>query len=138
MTQPTLASCMCAVCQEQCTHKPGWFKPGEAEKVAEFLRIDLQELFDQYLMPDSWELPRDSIRTLSPAIKGKKPGQRLAYAAGECVFFKEGRCTIHPVKPYECLHATHSPDGTDPHEEVALSWADHQEQIETLQDNFLG
>ena len=35
--------------------------------------------------------PEDSIRT--------EVGQRLT---GRCVFLKEGRCIIHPVKPYEC------------------------------------
>lgn len=135
MNQLEIEGCMCPVCKSMCQYKPGWLKPGEAENIAQFLGISLQELFNRYLMPDSWEIRSNSIRTLSPAIKGKSPGKYLSYAVGECVFFKDGLCTVHEVKPYECRVAIHSPTHFNHHEEVGLSWADHQEQILTLQDN---
>jgi Fe-S-cluster containining protein len=136
MTKSTQESCTCANCQAQCKHKPGWFKPGEPEKVAEFLGLTLQELFSQYLMPDSWELAEGSLLTLSPAIKGKKPGEYLSWAQGECVFLKEGLCSIHAVKPFECRMVTHDTRGGVFHQEAGLAWAGHQDQIATLRENL--
>ena len=51
---------------------------------------------------------------------------------GICGFFKDGRCTIHAVKPFECklnLHSKSALDGA--HREVADSWdtPEHQQQI---------
>lgn len=134
MNKSEHASCTCAICQAQCKRKPGWFKPGEAEKVAEFLGMSLEDLFSQYLMPDSWELENASILTLSPAIKGMEPGVHLSWAGGECVFFKEGRCSIHSVKPYECRTASHLEGECSTHFEVALSWVAHQGQVLKLQE----
>lgn len=136
MTVLMSSSCTCAECQALCSHKPGWFIPGEVEKVAEFLSITLQELFDRHLMPDSWELDTGSILTLSPAIKGTKPGTYLSFAGGECVFFEAGRCSIHGVKPYECRMAGHIHSPTM-HEEAAMSWVSHQAQIADLERNNL-
>ena len=30
-------NCECETCRNACSFKPGWFKPGQAEKVAEHL-----------------------------------------------------------------------------------------------------
>lgn len=136
MTILMSSSCACEKCQAVCSHKPGWFIPGEVEKVADFFSITLQELFDRYLMPDSWEPDTGSIRTLSPAIKGEKPGTYLPFAVGECVFFEGGRCSIHGVKPYECRMAGHIFNPTI-HEEVGMSWVSRQDQIGDLEGNNL-
>jgi Fe-S-cluster containining protein len=138
MAESIMLSCTCSKCQALCAHKPGWFKPGEAEKVANFLGITLQELFNSHLMPDSWELPDGSIQTLSPAIKGQEPGEYMEGSAlGECVFFKDGLCSIHAVKPYECRSAGHTPIPSM-HRAVAISWIQHQDQIEALRMNLSG
>jgi len=118
-----------------CKNKPGWFKPGEAERVAEFLGLTLQQLFDQYLMPDSWELDDGNIMLLSPSIKGKEPGRYLSWPNGECIFLEDGACSIHPVKPYECRQAIHSIDHREDHEVIGLSWKEHQEQVDSLRYN---
>lgn len=131
MGRQPVESCTCTVCQAQCKRKPGWFKPGEAEKVAELLGLSLQQFFDRYLMVDSWELDKGSNAVLSPAIKGEDSGVYLAFATGECVFFKDGRCTIHAVKPYECRYVSHRV-GQGVHEEVGLAWGDHQKQVALL------
>ena len=47
--------CQCQDCQDACVYKPGWFKPGEIEKVAKYLDVPLEELFKEKLMVDWWE-----------------------------------------------------------------------------------
>lgn len=135
MTQ-SVDSCTCDECKAMCKNKPGWFKPGEAEAVAAFLGVNLQELFNTHLMPDSWELDDGSIKTLSPAIQGRKPGEYQYWSTGQCVFFQDGCCKIHAVKPYECRQAIHGAGNTGVHEEVALSWVDNQDQIDILRQNL--
>lgn len=107
MTSCTPQSGTCTKCQGACQQKPGWFRPGEAEKVAEYLGLTLQECFDQYLSVDYWVmLSDDDIYVLSPAIvtdDGTTAGLKFpSWPQGTCVFFKDGRCGIHEVKPYEC------------------------------------
>lgn len=87
-------------------------------------------------MPDSWELDIGNIMLLSPSIKGEKPGQYLSWwANGECVFYKEGHCSIHAVKPYECRQTIHGVDHPGDHEAVGLSWRENQEQVDSLRYN---
>ncbi|MFQ5850905.1 MAG: YkgJ family cysteine cluster protein [Candidatus Binatia bacterium] len=127
--------CRCDICQGFCRTKPGWFKPGEAEKVAEFLKLDLERLFDGYLLVDYWLRRKSDILVLSPGIKESLPGRRFPLnPRGECVFFKNGLCKIHPVKPYECRVAHHASSDQSAHEKVAKSWDNkkRQRQAKTL------
>lgn len=48
----TKDSCKCESCQAACRQKPGWFLPGEAERVAEYLGISLEDLFRTKLAVD--------------------------------------------------------------------------------------
>ena len=125
------AGCSCSVCQEACRNKPGWFKPGEAEKVAEFLGITLPELFARYLMADVWKGVYGRVAVLSPGIKGGPAGRVPKRSSGECVFFEGGLCSIHPVKPHECRISPH-PGGVRVHEEIRLAWLLNQHQIVSL------
>ena len=101
--------CKCEQCKSACTHKPGWFKPGEPEKVAKFLGITVKDLFDTKLMVDWWEADED-IFVIAPAIKsGDIGGMYPANPKGQFVFFKNGLCEIIDVKPFECklyIHET--------------------------------
>lgn len=132
-----VADCTCASCQAACKRKPGWFHPGEVEKVAEFLGITLQELFDKYLMVDSWETRREFIDILCPAVKGQEPGGRSAVRGGEgeCVFFHDGLCSIHPVKPLECRAMRHDIGYGHMHREISKAWSFHWKQVATLLGN---
>jgi len=94
--------CKCDLCKSACKNKPGWFKPGEPEKVAEYLNIPLKELFDTKLMVDWWESDED-VFIIAPAVKGGNiGGEYPGNPQGECIFFKDGLCSIHEVKPFEC------------------------------------
>ena len=146
-----MADCTCDKCVAACKRMPGWFMPGEAEIVAEFLHLSLKELFKDYLIVNYYDNSSDWDRTtyvLQPAIKPYEDSSRNhrwhtgivnGWPWGECVFLENDRCGIHAVKPFECKHAMccNSKD-TDriTHLDFAKVWCEeeHQEQIEQLLD----
>lgn len=104
--------CSCTVCQSACEHKPGWFLPAEVEPAAKFLGLSVEDFFKKYLLVDWFGADGrgvdHDIFVLSPAVVGSQPGGMFAAdPRGVCVFFEDGRCTIHAVKPYECAQAHH-------------------------------
>jgi Fe-S-cluster containining protein len=127
--------CTCYKCKAACTNKPGWFLPGEAERAADYLGITLEEFFTTKLGVDWYEgdLP---VFVLSPAITSMSAGETFpSNPMGTCVFFENGRCSIHAVKPFECrafLHGQSHVETTARHEGVADAWQAHQAQIEVL------
>lgn len=124
----------CGTCRAGCTRKPGWFLPGEAEKAAAHLGMSLQEFFDTYLAVDWWEGEPD-IFLLSPTIVGEDAGTEFpGDPHGTCVFYKNGRCEIHEVKPFECrdFWCGNSAGSPDVHHDTATAWEPHQDQIRDL------
>lgn len=113
--------------------------PGEVEKLAKFLNITLEELFATKLMVDWFEtgseLP-ETLFVLAPAIVGEKPGAEYpSEPEGTCVFFKDGRCSIHEAKPFECKQMLHTESHIIIHErhlDVAKAWKPEQGQIRQL------
>lgn len=129
----TYESCTCDKCVEKCRFKPGWFLPGEAEKVAEYLGISLEELFQKFLMADYLVTRLGDILVLSPAILGRIPGTRFPdNPSGQCIFLEKGLCSIHSVKPYECRIALHNGRAGKNHREVGEEWRENQQQVEHL------
>jgi hypothetical protein len=128
----TQESCSCADCRAGCTRKPGWFKPGEAEKTAEMMGLPMQDFFDRYLAVDWWE-DDPNVYVLSPAIVGEEAGTMFPGAPwGTCVFYKDGLCEIHEAKPFEWADMLHGRFATESHEEVARTGEGHEEQITEL------
>ena len=124
--------CTCDGCQRACENKPGWFKPGEAEKAADFLGLPLQAFFKDYLAVDWWEGEKD-IFLLAPATDRSGTGTEYpANPKGECIFYKDGLCSIHPVKPFECKEYIHNKPIGDRHQVVAKTWEPNQKQIKSL------
>lgn len=127
--------CNCNKCQYACRVRPGWFLPGEAEKAAEYLGVTLKEFFDRDLSVD-WLESADDIFVLAPRIKGKNGGKMYSgNPIGECVFFKDGGCSIHDVKPFECSESHHDErieDSKKRHEKTAEAWKEHHGQIRDL------
>lgn len=133
--------CQCEHCQSACLKRPGWFKHGEAEKAAEVLGLTLQEFFDKYLVADfhyrdtsAGEVP---VWLLAPGIKSEPTGQEASFnPRGECVFFQDGKCSIHATKPSECAFYDHTvPDGVamEHRDSVVMeSWKKNQNQITEL------
>lgn len=96
--------CSCERCQSACRRTRGWFRPGEAEKVAAYLGITLPVLFKGFLGVNWWAAKQD-VYVLAPATLSMEPGGMYpASPLGQCVFFKDGHCSIHKVKPFHCSH----------------------------------
>lgn len=130
----TKESCTCKECKSACTHKPGWFLPGEAEKAALFLGMPLQEFFETKLGVDWWE-GKQPIFILAPGMKGKETGTEYpGDPRGTCVFYEKGLCTIHSVKPFECRESIHNHDPGERHNAIAKTWntKENQQQIEEV------
>lgn len=99
--------CACDRCQNLCRQKPGWFTPDQVAPLARKLNLSIGELFQRFLRIDAVLVAERSqkraIFVLAPAMAGKKsgavadPGDR-----GMCVWFVDGRCGIHEMKPREC------------------------------------
>ena len=81
--------CQCDKCQSLCLNEPGWFAPGEAEMAATYLGLSMEEFEANYL---------EHHLTEDVAVLAPKCQQRT----GACIFFDNGSCKIHDVKPFEC------------------------------------
>ena len=46
---------------------------------------------------------------------GAKVSWGYVFKKGMCIFFKNGGCAIHPVKPFECRHAMPCQEKTNQH-----------------------
>jgi len=135
--------CECDSCVDACKTTPGWFAPGEAERAAEHLNIPFDKFRDDYLVLDYWVgvtepdtfvyTPRKEFNeTQENPIRGRfgdlppkgfhKVSFSYGFKAGICVFLKNNRCSIHPVKPMECRRAIPC-EGTDStRQEIAERW----------------
>lgn len=106
-----MESCHCEQCVSACLSDPGRLVPTDLKKIALFLRVSESQLKSDYLV----RIPaagRGRVQFLAPAKT--KAGRLLAapgtvvqdyYQAekGRCIFLsEENRCSIHPVKPFEC------------------------------------
>lgn len=134
-------SCRCNRCVRACEQKPGWFAPGEAEKVAKHLGVSLKKLFETKLGVDYWvgaeEGESENVYVLAPAIEEMTPGTEYPFdPRGRCVFLTdEGRCSIHAVKPRECREMLHDDSKStfeDRKKSIVESWRPKQAQIEKL------
>ena len=131
--------CQCNECKRACEHNPGWFMPGEVEIAAQHLGLPLQEFFEKNLGVNWWEAGdeiENNIFVLAPALVGEEPGYEYpGDPRGTCVFYKDGKCSIHAVKPFECAQFLHGQEFEMVHERhkaVAMAWQDRQEQIKEL------
>lgn len=133
-------SCTCKHCVGACTNHPGWMTPGQVERMAEFLKLTPQELFDQYLVADTYYDRFDgSTLVLRPAQAHDTPGTAIQgwKHPGRCTFLgDDNRCKVHQVKPKECadyLHTNKPWDSYANHHHVGDTWAYPGAQIEVSQ-----
>lgn len=128
-----ISSCDCADCRAACTNSPGWFTPDEVLRLARHLDLSVEECFRKHLAVGVTQMSDGSQRhgVMPHKLRdGKKPGSvwtlpELA-VPGRCVFFDQGRCTIHPVRPWECARMIHGPAhrATRLRREVVAFWDD--------------
>ncbi|MFT4303691.1 MAG: YkgJ family cysteine cluster protein [Candidatus Woesearchaeota archaeon] len=84
--------CSCGSCNHGCKMGSGWLIEDDIPKIASFLNVSIENLKKDYLekhkILNKW--------MWRPKILCKnKP-------YGKCIFFKNEKCSIHPVKPLEC------------------------------------
>jgi Fe-S-cluster containining protein len=101
--------CNCTQCQDACKRTPGWFKFGEPEKAAEFMGLTLKDFFDKHLVVNYYgHRGTKDVYTLTPVIIGHPAGGMAPFnPLGVCGFYKDGKCSIHSVKPFECRETIH-------------------------------
>lgn len=106
-------SCTCEKCVKACKHQPGWFAPGEAENAAEFLGVEFEKFSKDSLIKDhcSSQIAKNAPYVWAPRKRGvdivsdeiRKPKEQ--WTEGDCIFLFEDRCSIYPVRPFECRKA---------------------------------
>ncbi len=99
-----------------CQHSPGWFGPGEAERAAELLGLQMGDFATRYLVLDSARVDDLRIEVFVPVkvdaagVPVEGPNVRISRVYhlmdGRCVFYDaEGKaCRIHAARPVECRH----------------------------------
>lgn len=77
----------CTECGQCCTGAPGyiWLNREEIKTIADFLRISVDDFSNKYLR---WVKGRLSLREDSKTY--------------DCVFLKDKKCEIYPVRPTQC------------------------------------
>ena len=121
------SSCTCEICRNACNNRPGWFVPEQVPEIEAYFAKKLSDFLGKELAID-WGNDmdmRENILLLAPNIEGNQSIQYPANPRGKCVFFKEGRCAIYSIRPYECGVANHM-DGEEKdflrHVAIASQW----------------
>ena len=97
-------SCDCHQCQAACKHMPGMLAPGDIDRIAEYVGVDMADekpadsfIRNNFRASDGAVVVSDGIPFQIPTVV---PAQR---ENGRCVFLTEDdRCSIHPVAPFGC------------------------------------
>ena len=132
--------CSCEECTSACHRKPGWFLPEEIKPAAELFGMTEKEFFNKFLSVDYYGneydehgnfIPNGFTFLLSPATNKSQPGEIFPFdPSGTCVFLKDGKCSIHAAKPFECKVYDHRQlISKDIHEHVAKAWLEHKDKI---------
>lgn len=87
--------CACLKDQAFCKEQPGHLLPGQMQEILTYLKVSIEEASKYFWNSPGMVLLRMGrlfrIRTITPRFEN-----------GQCVFFKEGRCSIHSVAPFGC------------------------------------
>lgn len=140
----TAESCECKGCQGACQHKPGWFSPTQIEPLAKHLGLSVKETFEKHLAVDWLESDAETgyknVFNLAPASSISPAGGMYdSTPTGTCIFFKEGKCSIHEVKPQECAEALHSDShkqSVERHKQIGREW--NKPELQKLVEDILG
>ena len=118
------SSCDCESCQSAYRYRPGWFLPEEINKLLTYFKaIDISELLGKDRFAIDWWNDDEEILVLAPNIVGNDNMQYPTDPRGQCVFFRNSKCGIHEIKPFECSRYIHTEDDvSERHENVAKEW----------------
>ncbi len=93
--------CACRRCSICCEHIPGTLAPADLSAIAIHLgHADPQDFAKKFLHASTGAtlgLPDGKVITLEKLVPRRGPN-------GACVFYEQGRCTVHAVSPFGCSH----------------------------------
>src|SRR5579864_2021391 len=132
--------CSCSRCQNLCSNKPGWFTPQQIAPLARKLELSIADLFERYLTIDavltSGPNGLAGVYVLAPANSGTKPGAISDPTThGTCIWYKDGKCEIHELKPTECAaidHSTSPAEGDLLRASILKQWIPHRKFVQSL------
>ena len=132
--------CSCDRCQNLCRTKPGWFSPEQIAPLARKLGSSVEALFKKYLTIDVALLgtaeKRTAIFVLAPGMVDKPSGAVSdPRTKGACVWFKDGKCAVHELKPRECAaidHTTTPAAGDTMRAAILQQWRPHKRFLQDL------
>ena len=120
-------SCCCEQCKFACGYRPGWFLPQQIPMLKK--RFNVEEIRDMLgenkLAIDWWNDDHEDILILAPNIIGNTDIQYPRDPRAACIFFKNDRCSIYNVRPFECAVYFHDQEDKQIHERhkyVAMEW----------------
>ena len=126
--------CKCNRCKNACKNKPGWFIPEQIPKLLEYFSVlNIRELFKNGFAIDWWVDDNDDILVLAPQIIGNSNIEYPKNPHGVCVFYKNGICSIHNIKPFECYEYMHSDENRtieDRKEKIKEEWKESKLLLE--------
>ena len=118
-----------------CQHFPGWFGPGEVEKAARHLGMEVDSFVRTYLVIDGIEVEGHGWVDVFAPVRLNKFGEPALpplsradsfyrYFDGPCIFFKDNGCIIYPCRPIECrcYYCGRPEEKNLSHKEIALMW----------------
>jgi len=127
MENETVSSCQCKLCRSACESKPGWFKPDQIEAVMKYFKVKtVKDLLGKDKFAIDWWCGDRNILILAPNIKGNDCIQYPNDPRGECVFYKNEKCEIYDIRPFECavhIHSEAEERSEERHNKVSKLWA---------------
>ncbi len=131
-----------------CMSNPGWFAPGEAEKAAEVMGMEMADFVNAFLVVDHAKTTIGVIEGFVPAkmgpggdhveTPGTKTGPSYKFTQGRCVFYTGTGCLIYEARPFECTRyaCTNMPEDNPSRLELAMLWLQaHDATVEASQDS---
>lgn len=89
--------CDCVIDQQNCKTQPGYLIPGELQRILAHLNATMSDAAKWFWNSPGMVLMKAGqmfrVRTITPRFEN-----------GKCIFFENGRCTIHSVAPYGCRY----------------------------------
>lgn len=94
------------VCCGYCCHRRSCIpSPQEVVKIAEFLKLTIEEMIEKYFVIDTMDGTLFYIKPVGENrlyLRGRIPSAEETFNEGKCIFLDENnKCKIHPVKPRE-------------------------------------
>ncbi len=102
-------ACSCSECANGCKYGSGYLFDDEAKKIAFHLKISDEDFKKNHL---------EEIEIMNTKAFRFKLNRKSKMPFGACCFFKDGKCSIHEVKPLHCKIST----GCKSHGEQASIW----------------